>query len=158
MFPESGHRIKTYRRSTRVTAATPRFVIKMLTGCMVLASALWESPPPPPLDVRHFEYYRGGWMPSKRALARAMASAFWWRITVTPKSLENHRKKQEIGLLWYGLGSTISSTDLTLSCSNVHLLLFMPTYFLPPLVISAWPGRVPLCHARQKIWISFELL
>jgi hypothetical protein len=25
--------------------------------------------------------------------ARPMASAFWWRITVTPKSLENHRKK-----------------------------------------------------------------
>jgi hypothetical protein len=36
----------------------------------------------------------------KSALARFMASAFWWRITVTPKSLENRRKNQEVGLLY----------------------------------------------------------
>jgi hypothetical protein len=41
----------------------------------------------------------GGRMPLKRALARTMASAFWLRITVTPKSLENHGKNQEVGLL-----------------------------------------------------------
>ena len=39
------------------------------------------------------------WIPLKRALARTMAQAFWWWITVTPKSLENHRKNQEVGLL-----------------------------------------------------------
>ena len=40
-----------------------------------------------------------GWMPLKRTLARTMASAFWWRITVMPKSLENHWKNQKVGLL-----------------------------------------------------------
>jgi hypothetical protein len=38
-------------------------------------------------------------MPLKRALARTMASAFDDELRVTPKSLENHRKNQEVDLL-----------------------------------------------------------
>jgi hypothetical protein len=37
----------------------------------------------------------GGGMPLIRTLARTTASGFWWWITVTPKSLENHRKNQD---------------------------------------------------------------
>jgi hypothetical protein len=48
-------------------------------------------------------------MPLKHALTGTMASAFWWWITVTPKSLENHRKNQEVGLLY----------DLFCVCSSV---------------------------------------
>ena len=63
---------------------------------MVLDSVRLKGIPPgrPP-----FWILPGGWMPFKRELARIMASAFWWRITVTPKSLENHRKNKEVGLL-----------------------------------------------------------
>ena len=38
-------------------------------------------------------------MPLKRALARTMASAFDDELRVTPKSQENHRENQEVGLL-----------------------------------------------------------
>jgi hypothetical protein len=38
-------------------------------------------------------------MPLKRALARTMASAFDDELRVTPRSLENHRKNQEVDLL-----------------------------------------------------------
>jgi hypothetical protein len=63
---------------------------------MVRVSALMKGIPPgrPPFLISS-----GGWMPLKRALAMTMASAFWWRITVAPKSLGNHRKNQEVGLL-----------------------------------------------------------
>jgi hypothetical protein len=53
-----------------------------------------------PLDVRHFEYFQGG---------ECLSNAHWlgpWRQhfddelrLYTPKSLENHRKNQEVGLL-----------------------------------------------------------
>jgi hypothetical protein len=63
---------------------------------MVLASASSRGIPPGRLT---FWILSGGWMPLKRALSRTMASAFSWRITVTPKSLENRGKNQEAGLL-----------------------------------------------------------
>jgi hypothetical protein len=61
---------------------------------MVLVSARLRGIPH--LDVRHFEYYQGG---------ECLSNAPWlgpWRqnFSVTPKSLENHRKNQKVGLLY----------------------------------------------------------
>jgi hypothetical protein len=72
---------------------------------MFLASAHLRGIPP-----GHLPWILSrGWMPLKRALARTMASAFWWPITVTPKSLENHRKNQEVGLLCSLLCASVSN-------------------------------------------------
>jgi hypothetical protein len=91
-----------------------------IANAMVLASALMGGISP--LDVRHFEYYQGGgWMPLKRSLARTMASAFWWRITVTPKSLENHRKNQEVGLLC-SLACDFVSSNFPICTRHTHAI------------------------------------
>jgi hypothetical protein len=71
-----------------------RFRVTAATSQPVRAE---EAFPPGRLS---FWILSGGWMPPKSASARTMASAFWWWITITPKSLENHRKNQEIGLLY----------------------------------------------------------
>ena len=80
------HRIRhTERRSTRVTAATPWFIIKMLTP--------WSYSPctferHSPLDVRHFEYYQGG-----ECLSNAHWLGPWREHLVTNYGLrQNHRK------------------------------------------------------------------
>jgi hypothetical protein len=48
------------------------------------------------LDVRHFEYFQGV-NASQSALAHGVSILM--TNYVTPKSLENHRKNQEVGLL-----------------------------------------------------------
>jgi hypothetical protein len=69
---------KAYRRSTRVTAATPWFIIKMLTP--------WS---------RHFEYYQGG-----ECLSNAHWLGPWRQHLMTNYGLrQNHRKNQEVCLL-----------------------------------------------------------
>jgi hypothetical protein len=89
------HGIKTHRRSTRVTADTPWFIIKMLTPWSQPVR-VWETSPPgrPP-----FWILSGGECLSNAHWLGPWPSAFWLRITVTPKSLENHRKNQEVWLL-----------------------------------------------------------
>jgi hypothetical protein len=57
---------------------------------MVLASARLRGIPPWTSAILNIIR---GCMPLTSAQARTMASVFWWRITVTPKSLENKTKK-----------------------------------------------------------------
>jgi hypothetical protein len=78
-LPRASGQVLSYTSVIRVNAATSQQV------------RVKEATPPGRLS---FWILSGGWMPPKRALARTMASAFWWWITVTPKSLENHKKNQ----------------------------------------------------------------
>jgi hypothetical protein len=86
------HSASTVNRSSHLPGTEQRhtegrFRVTAATSLPVRAE---ETFPPGRLS---FWILSGGWMPPKSASARTMASAFWWWITITPKSLENHRKK-----------------------------------------------------------------
>jgi hypothetical protein len=90
--------------------------------CQVPASACPRGIPPWTSAILNIIR---GWMPPKCAPARTMASAFWWRITVTPKSLENHRKNQEIGLLYDPFCALVMILLITFGTTGLKLKILI---------------------------------
>ena len=101
------------------------------------------------LDVPPFWIFSMGWMPLKRALARPMASAFWWWITVMPKSLENHKKKQKVGLLYNLFCDDILKKIFTKRKNSLKRLLFNYT------IMNFWNMY---CGYVMLHFVSFDLM
>ena len=117
VFTELYHRIETHRRSTQPKKRNRCHAIirHQNADAMILASALMRGIPPPhtppPLDVRHCEYYQGGDASHKRTGQNHGVSILMTNYGHL-RLRQNHRKNQEVGLLY-------SLYSVTVCCKSV---------------------------------------